>query len=120
MMPCFQLDFVYKYPGSKVMYSQTCSHSSWEKFRKEAGVPIIAVRRRWTSWAWPGGYPIFHITKDNGILCPKCANKNLQLTLGDDPQWQIVHSEINYEDTSLYCDNCSKPIESAYGEDTDV
>jgi hypothetical protein len=27
------------------------------------------------AFAWPGGYPIFYLCADNGILCPQCANK---------------------------------------------
>jgi len=70
------------------------------------------------SYDWPGGYPIFYVTKDCGVLCPKCANENKELTKDiEDPQWFIVDCDINYEDESLYCDNCNEKIESAYGED---
>ena len=70
------------------------------------------------SHAWPGGYPIYYITKDCGALCPKCCNDNKELlTDPDDPQWFIIAADINYEDGSLYCDNCSQRIESAYCED---
>ena len=31
-------------------------------------------------------------------------------------QWRIVASDVNWEDASLTCDNCSKGIESAYAE----
>lgn len=69
-------------------------------------------------YAWPGGYPLFYITKDAGCLCPKCTNDNIELLSDkDDPQWYIIGSEINWEDTSLYCDHCNKIIESAYSED---
>lgn len=113
-----QMDFIYKV----IIYGRTgrmtCNFTTWDEFRKEHGFDDIRpIRREWTAYAWPGGYPIYHITKDNGILCSKCANENLKLTLGDDPQWLIIHSEINYEDTDLQCDNCYKQIESAYGEE---
>ena len=63
------------------------------------------------SYAWPGGYPIFYVTKDCGVLCPECANKNKELTKdNDEPQWFIVDCDINYEDESLYCDNCNEKI----------
>lgn len=70
------------------------------------------------SYAFPGGYPIHYITADNGVLCPDCVNKNMKL-LNDkhDKQWYVVDAEINCEDNSLYCDNCNKQIESAYGDD---
>ena len=70
------------------------------------------------SYAWPGGYPIFYVTKDCGVLCPKCSNENKELTKDkDDPQWFIVDYDVNWEDESLYCDNCNEKIESAYGGD---
>lgn len=67
------------------------------------------------TYAWPGGYPFFYITQDSGVLCPKCANANLALCQGDDPQWKVVAQEVNWENEALYCDNCYKIIESAYG-----
>lgn len=70
------------------------------------------------TYAWPGGYPIYYIVEDGGVLCPDCVNENLELAEGDDPQWCIVAYDINYEDDELYCDNCNKKIEPAYdGED---
>lgn len=57
------------------------------------------------SHAWPGGYPIYYVDKENSILCPDCAN-----TSADNER--LVQG-INYEST-IYCDECSKEIESAY------
>lgn len=69
-------------------------------------------------YAWPGGYPLYYVTKDSGVLCPKCVNDNLELLSDEyDPQWYVIGYEINYEDNSLYCDHCSERIESAYGDD---
>ncbi len=28
-----------------------------------------------SSYAWPGGYPIYYLDGESGVLCPKCANK---------------------------------------------
>lgn len=70
--------------------------------------------------AWPGCYPLYYITKDNGVLCPECVNKNISLvTDPDDSQWYIVAYDANYENTSLYCDHCNERIESAYADDED-
>lgn len=80
---------------------------------------ICIERREWDKYAWPGGYPLYYFTKDGGCLCSKCATDNLEQTLGDDSAWKIEQVDINYEDTSLYCDNCNKTIESAYGENDD-
>jgi len=71
------------------------------------------------------GYPSYYIMADGGSLCPGCANTEDQVYLDvdgppdgmDDPQWEVVGQEVNYEDENLCCDHCNKKIESAYGED---
>ena len=60
------------------------------------------------AYAWPGGYPMFYLTVDGATLCPKCANLYQCFLSGVD---------VNYEDEHLFCDNCNKQIEAAYGED---
>lgn len=77
----------------------------------------------WAPYAWPGGYPLYYITKDCGVLCPKCANENLSLTMPDypeyrvaNPDWEIVASEINWEDQHIFCDHCNDNIAPAYGD----
>ena len=67
-------------------------------------------------YAWPGGYPMYYLAKDDGVLCPACAN---QYTVGrdNDRQLEPVVYGINYEDTELYCENCDRRIESAYAEE---
>lgn len=65
-----------------------------------------------------GGYPLFYLCADGGVLCPKCANENKDLTNDpDDPQWFIIAYDINYEDETMYCDHCNDHIVSAYGDD---
>ena len=66
-------------------------------------------------YAWPGGYPIYHICIDGGVLCPSCANDEGHTDAPDD-DWRIVASDINWEDQHLTCDHCAFPIESAYAE----
>jgi len=75
------------------------------------------------AYAWPGGYPIYYLTADSGVLCPHCANTEKEVreadTNADCPdydQWRIVESDANYEDDNLFCDNCNGQIASAYGE----
>ena len=70
------------------------------------------------AYGWPGGYPLFYITKDCAALCPRCCNENIEL-LSDpyDPQWYLIGVDVNYESSDLYCDHCNERIESAYGED---
>lgn len=64
------------------------------------------------AYAWPGGYPLFYLDKHDNVLCPRCANE--QDPDGDDAP---VVGDANWEDPSLYCDECSERIESAYAED---
>lgn len=62
---------------------------------------------------------LFYMTGDGGILCAKCANKNLSLTHDpDDPQWYVTDVDSNwerYEGDPLLCDNCYREIEPIYG-----
>lgn len=75
------------------------------------------------AYAWPGGYPIYYLCADGGVLCPTCANKKSAVkeadTHADYPdfdQWRIVASDVNWEDSGLTCDNCNGRIESAYAD----
>ncbi len=80
-------------------------------------IPIMSNGdvRKYTS---VGSYPLFYITKDCGVLCPKCVQENIELCNDtDDPQWHVTDCAINWENESLYCDHCGEPIESAYGGD---
>lgn len=71
-------------------------------------------------YAWPGGYPIYYLMADGGVICADCANKETELIAQADEyldkQWQIEGKDINWEDASMYCDHCSRRIESAYAE----
>lgn len=73
-----------------------------------------------TAYAWPGGYPVYYVTRDCSVLCPDCARMAEKDGLAgnpDDAQWCIVGAGANYEDPDLFCDHCSKRIESAYADD---
>ena len=71
------------------------------------------------SFAFPGGYPVYYVAKDCGILCPDCASlPECAQATPDDTQWFLVGADCNYEDTALFCDHCGNRIESAYCEDS--
>jgi hypothetical protein len=77
------------------------------------------------SYAWPGGYPVYYVTKDGAALCVECVNKNIreivENTLEDGRTgWEVAAGDVNWEDAELYCDNCNKRIESAYAEDAET
>lgn len=63
------------------------------------------------AYAFPGGYPIFYLNNHNDVFCVDCANDHA------DFDEIIVDYDVNWEDASLYCDHCSRRIESAYAED---
>jgi len=72
----------------------------------------------YSAYAWPGGYPVYHLCDDGECLCSTCANDKSNPVHEDEPNdgWRIIGSDVNYEDTHLYCVHCNKRIESAYAE----
>lgn len=83
---------------------------------------IKALREEHTihAYAWPGGYPLFYITKDNGVLCPDCVEKEYERCIDpEEDQFYVIDVRINDEDPRLYCDHCNERIESSYGDDDD-
>lgn len=75
-------------------------------------IPILDEQGNLPAYAWPGGYPVYYLDADNMVLCPDCANKCDEYTSA------IVAYDANYEDDSLYCEDCGCRIESAYGEES--
>lgn len=72
-------------------------------------------------YAWPGGYPLFFITKDGSALsfagAAACLNIIEAAMEGDDyaaPIRKVVAVEVNWEDDSLFCCETGKQIEAAY------
>jgi hypothetical protein len=71
-------------------------------------------------YAWPGGYPVYFVCDDGAALCCACVNterRNILESLAHKQKgdgWHVVGADINYEDSTLYCDQCSERIESAY------
>lgn len=61
-----------------------------------------------------GGYPIFYVCADGGILCAgeDCANskesRNAEPDCRDDRQWVLVGADVNWEDDTLCCDHCGE------------
>ena len=74
------------------------------------------------AYAWPGGYPIYYITKDCGVLCagPECANgpeaRQADSECPDDDQWLVIAADVHWEGEPMVCDHCGSEIESAYGD----
>lgn len=72
-----------------------------------------------TKYAWPGGYTIYLITSDGGILCTKCARQeyrqiaySVRHKLSDGWRVTAIDCTGNYDcDTPIHCDHCHKPVE---------
>lgn len=72
-------------------------------------------------FVFPGGYRLFFITSDSAALCFECAKSGYRNISGPirsraSDGWRVEACAINYENGSLYCDNCNKQIEAAHGE----
>lgn len=87
----------------------------------------VSQVRRWyhkgkaNRFAWPGGYPLYYATLNGCALCPDCMTKEraqiMRSTVeGQNDGWAVSGQDVNWEDPDLYCDHCSKRIESAYAE----
>ena len=75
-------------------------------------------------YAWPGGYPIYGVMQDGGCLCSNCVKENRRQIYLDSLEpsghtgWELLASEINWEDMQLNCDNCYMEIECAYPDES--
>lgn len=74
-----------------------------------------------SAYAWPGGYPLFYLTRDCDTLCPSCVNKEIRMQVEQTIEGAdcdtVIARDINYEDNCMFCMECSERIEPAYGED---
>ena len=57
-------------------------------------------------FAWPGGYTITYLTKENDILCYKCAQDE------EEEPTAFIH----WEGPPNYCDECYVELPSEYGD----
>lgn len=91
-------------------------------FRDIRNVSQFKATLRNGAYAWPGGYPLFLLTDDGATLHFACARKEARNVMDSIQRkasdgWRVVACDVNWEDSDLCCDHCSKRIESAYGDD---
>lgn len=72
-------------------------------------------------YAWPGGYPVFFVTRDNAVLSFETVHDNraaIRQSIKNRERygWCVCGMGINWE-SDLYCEHSGERIESAYGED---
>jgi hypothetical protein len=74
-------------------------------------------------YAWPGGYPLFFLMADGGVISFAAAKAERRQILeamsgqGWGDMWTPVAFEVNWEDSCLICDHSNARIESAYAEE---
>lgn len=64
-------------------------------------------------------YPVFHVTPDGDALCAACAKERETHHAGfakPSRREMPEASDVNWENSELYCDDCGERIESAYAE----
>lgn len=121
MTPHIRITFSYRLPSLQDRVKDSAlveAGTGWETF-KASLPPAFYPELQFESYSWDahadGGYPLFYITKDHGILSPQAANEHVERTLDpDDEQFYIVAMDINYEDNFLFCDHTGKQIYPAY------
>lgn len=77
-------------------------------------------------YAWPGGYELFGICSDGGILCCNCMRREYRLIAYArkhkiDDQWRVVAIDCaaNY-DSLVYCEQCNKTIVEDWQESEEI
>ena len=113
-----------------------CPSRSWQRFNLVLGRRIKGEIMKIKSvqglddvmegnlggYAFPGGYPIFFVTSDGGVLSYAAVQDNRgeideAIRDRDNSGWRVVGADVNYEDAFLFCDHTGERIESAYAED---
>lgn len=76
-------------------------------------------------FAWPGGYPLYFITRDGAALSFAAVQAQFRQVASDfmddtSSGWRVEAVTTNEEDSELRCDHTGELIPSAYGdEDSD-
>jgi hypothetical protein len=71
---------------------------------------------RGSPYAWQGGYPVYAVLDDGGILCRECVSQPEVHVGGDADGWRVDAVEILWEGEEL-CAHCGKTLECAYPDD---
>ena len=80
--------------------------------RNKAFDPIRDEDSKLPAFAWPGGYPVLYLDRENETLCPTCANTEDQTPDAEPLTGWFIH----YEGPPEFCAECNGQTESAYGD----
>jgi predicted nucleic-acid-binding Zn-ribbon protein len=65
-------------------------------------------------YAFPGGYELFAVTDDGGVLCHRCCKSEYYLIRtsykGDGWHVEAMSSTAEVDDDALYCDHCGYAV----------
>lgn len=68
-------------------------------------------------FAWPGGYEIFFVTSDGGVLCGACARSNYREIAAERRMkvshggWMILFADTTEDlSESCICDHCRREL----------
>lgn len=78
-------------------------------------LPELTTDNKLPAFAWPGGYPIIYLDRENSVLCAECATKSY-LDKDEVSQFKPVAYDVYYEGPTIQCDQCNVDIASAYGD----
>ncbi len=99
------------------------SKQAFKRVRRALSLPVC--RKPLPAYADLGGYPLFYVFTDGGVICPACLNENIDLVdyanrgghcHNSHGGWAVDGVDCNWEDADLTCDHCHKPIEAAYAD----
>ena len=76
-------------------------------------LPNLQKDGKLPAYAWPGGYPVLYLDRENSTLCADCATKSLK---DEVEHFRPIACDVYYEGPVTFCDQCSTGIESAYGD----
>jgi hypothetical protein len=88
-------------------------HSDDEQERSKGAAQLVARER----FAWPGGYALFAVTNDGGVLCADCVRSEYYQVAYSrrynvDDGWNIVAwDSMANNDEPVTCDHCGRTIE---------
>jgi hypothetical protein len=68
---------------------------------------------KFDAYAFPGGYPVVYLDRDNCHLCADCATESQSDEFDGS---KAVGVFTHYEGPVISCNECSTDIESAYGD----
>ena len=84
---------------------------------------LLEIKKQLRSgqYAWPGGYPLFFITRDGAALSFDAVRAEWRQVVWDhlhnaSTGWRVVACDVNWEDGELTCDHTGERIESAYAD----